>query len=99
MPKKGKEFYVTRETFLAVLRDTYNNNPSLVPFSGGDRAGLLGYENAKTFAERKWKKQAAYLSGPNHHHAGWRKENYKSNRGNSNSNGNGCSHDSPSTRS
>lgn len=34
---------------------TYDCKPSLVPFSGGDRASLLGKEDAEAFAQRKWR--------------------------------------------
>lgn len=35
----------------------YRVHPELIPFSGGDRAKLLGKEDAQTFALRKWGEQ------------------------------------------
>lgn len=46
--------------YVNLLRDTiYDNRPSSIPFNGGDRAKLLGFESAEAFALRKISEQDA----------------------------------------
>lgn len=49
------------EEAIKTLTDaTFAAMPYLVPFAGGDRAGMLGFENAEAFAKRKWAEQEHY---------------------------------------
>lgn len=67
LPRKGnyakdKYIFITRSTFMAILEHELNRNPDLVPFSGGDRASMLGQESAEHFAKRRIESEADWLA-------------------------------------
>lgn len=47
--------YITK-----MVDEAYWLRPDLVPFAGGDRAGMLGQETAQAFAARKWAEQTSH---------------------------------------